>query len=77
MAGTKDGGKAAASTNKTKYGPDFYARIGAMGGKKGRTGGFASDKVGDDGLTGRQRAALAGARGGRISRRRKKTVEVA
>ena len=39
MAGTKQGGKAAASTNKTKYGADFYAKIGAMGGKKGRTGG--------------------------------------
>ena len=77
MAGTKDGGKAAASTNKNKYGADFYARIGAMGGQKGRTGGFASDKVGEDGLTGRQRAALAGARGGRISRRRKKATEVA
>jgi hypothetical protein len=29
MAGTKEGGKAAASTNKTKYGKDFYAKIGA------------------------------------------------
>lgn len=75
MAGTKDGGMAAASTNKTKYGADFYARIGAMGGKKGRTGGFASDKVGTDGKTGRERAAEAGARGGRISRRTKKVTQ--
>jgi len=64
MAGTKDGGKAAASTNKTKYGPDFYAKIGAMGGKKGRTGGFYAN---------RELARLAGAKGGRISRRSKKT----
>ena len=72
MAGTKAGGKAAANTNKTKYGTDFYAKIGAKGGSLGRSGGFASNKVGDDGLTGRQRAAIAGAQGGRISRRPKK-----
>jgi hypothetical protein len=69
MAGTKNGGMAAASTNKTKYGADFYAKIGAMGGKKGKTGGFASSKVGADGLTGRDRARIAGAQGGRVSRR--------
>jgi len=63
MAGTKDGGKAAASTNKNKYGADFYARIGAMGGKKGHTGGFYAN---------RELARLAGAKGGRISRRSKK-----
>jgi len=73
MAGTKIGGKAAAERNKTKYGADFYARIGSLGGKVGRTGGFASDKVGIDGLTGRQRAAIAGSVGGRISRRTKKS----
>ncbi len=69
MAGTKNGGKAAASTNKSKYGADFYAKIGAMGGKRGKTGGFASDKKGTDGLTGRERARLAGQAGGRVSRR--------
>ena len=63
MAGTKTGGKAAATTNKTKYGSDFYARIGAMGGKKGHTGGF---------FTNRELAREAGRRGGRISRRTKK-----
>lgn len=72
MAGTKKGGQAAARTNRAKYGADFYAKIGAAGGAKGRNGGFASDKVGKDGLTGKQRAAAAGARGGRISRRTKK-----
>lgn len=65
MAGTKLGGKAAASTNKTKYGKDFYAKIGAMGGKKGHTGGFYANK---------ELARLAGAKGGRISRRTKKTT---
>jgi len=65
MAGTKTGGKAAASTNKTKYGADFYAKIGAKGGKLGRTGGFAAN---------RELARLAGAKGGRISRRTKKVA---
>ncbi|MCA9301627.1 hypothetical protein H6801_02665 [Candidatus Nomurabacteria bacterium] len=69
MAGTKAGGAKAALTNKSKYGSDFYASIGAKGGKKGKTGGFASDKKGADGLSGRERARLAGAKGGRISRR--------
>ena len=64
MAGTKMGGQAAASTNKAKYGADFYAKIGAMGGKKGRTGGFYAN---------RELARVAGAKGGRISRRSKKT----
>lgn len=71
MAGTKLGGRKAAQTNKTKYGSDFYAAIGAKGGKRGKTGGFGSDKPGADGLTGRERARLAGSKGGRISRRSK------
>jgi len=62
MAGTKKGGEAAASTNKKKYGADFYAKIGAMGGKKGRTGGFFAN---------RDLAREAGRKGGRISRRTK------
>ena len=64
MAGTKTGGKAAAATNKTKYGADFYAKIGAKGGKLGKTGGFYAN---------RDLARLAGAKGGRISRRSKKS----
>lgn len=69
MPGTKDGGQRAAKTNKKKYGKGFYARIGAIGGKNGKTGGFGSNKIGSDGLTGRERARLAGARGGKVSRR--------
>ena len=41
----------------------FYAKIGAMGGKKGKTGGFYAN---------RDLARAAGAKGGRISRRTKK-----
>jgi hypothetical protein len=63
MSGTIAGGKAAAATNKKKYGSDFYAKIGAAGGHKGRTGGFYAN---------RDLARRAGAIGGRISRRPKK-----
>lgn len=42
MSGTKAGGKKCAETNKTRYGKDWYARIGAKGGRNGHTGGFAS-----------------------------------
>lgn len=40
MAGSATAGKKAAITNKEKYGSDFYRNIGAIGGKKGKTGGF-------------------------------------
>lgn len=43
MAGTVEGGKRAAETNKRIHGEGFYARIGAKGGKNGHTGGFAAD----------------------------------
>lgn len=69
MSGTKEGGKKAAITNRQIYGDNFYAEIGRKGGQNGKTGGFASTKVGADGLTGRQRARLAGAKGGHISKR--------
>jgi general stress protein YciG len=62
MAGTRDGGKAAASTNKKRYGSDFYRRIGAKGGALGRTGGFYAN---------RELARKAGAKGGTKSRRTK------
>lgn len=75
MAGNSRGGKLAAAKNIARD-PNFYAKIGAKGGKNGRTGGFASAVVGEDGLTGAQRARLAGAKGGRISRRKKVTTTV-
>lgn len=63
MSGTIAGGRAAAKTNKAKYGESFYAKIGSKGGKLGRTGGFFAN---------RDLAKIAGAKGGRISRRTKK-----
>jgi general stress protein YciG len=64
MAGTVRGGRKAASTNKTRYGANFYETIGALGGKKSRGGGFAKNP---------DLAREAGRRGGMASRRRKST----
>ncbi len=64
MSGTAKGGRLAAQKNKQKHGADFYARIGRIGGRRGRTGGFAA------GPAGRRRASHYGAIGGAISRRR-------
>ena len=60
MPGNKIGGRKAAKTNILKYGKDFYARIGAKGGRNGHTGGFAANPA---------LARIAGAKGGRKSRR--------
>ena len=60
MAGTKSGAAKAAATNQARHGKDFYANIGRKGGKAGRTGGFYAN---------RDLARIAGAKGGRISRR--------
>lgn len=62
MAGTKAGGKKAAAKNLSKD-PNFYAKIGRKGGQNGHTGGFAANPA---------LARVAGAKGGRISRRGKK-----
>lgn len=75
MVGTKAGGAKAAATNKLRYGDSFYANIGKKGGQNGHTGGFNSEKVGKDGLTGPERAKKYGAIGGSISRRGPKVKE--
>lgn len=66
MAGTKAGGKLAAKKNLARD-PLFYAKIGAKGGRNGHTGGFAANP---------ELARVAGAKGGRISRRRKATTSI-
>ena len=68
MAGTIEGGRNAAKTNKAKFEDDFYQRIGAIGGKKGTTGGFYAD---------RELARIAGKKGGLKSRRGKKVTTYA
>jgi len=60
MAQTKNGAAKAATTIKEKHGADYYARIGAIGGRNGNTGGFAAN---------RELARTAGAKGGQVSRR--------
>lgn len=60
MAGTKAGGLKARQTNYERQGKDFYKRIGQIGGRNGHTGGFAANPA---------LAKIAGAKGGRISRR--------
>ncbi len=61
MAGTKEGGRKAAMTNKQRYGMSFYETIGAAGGRISTGGGFAKN---------RELAKVAGQKGGRASRRR-------
>lgn len=73
MTNTKAGGKKAQQTLLERLGSkeavkEYYRQIGAKGGAKSRGGGFGSDKVGNDGLTGYQRARIAGTKGGRVSR---------
>lgn len=60
MAGTKAGGIKARNTNYELHGRDFYKRIGQKGGQNGHTGGFASNP---------ELARIAGAKGGKISKR--------
>lgn len=64
MSGTQAGGQKAAAKNLARD-PDFYAKIGQKGGKNGHTGGFAANP---------ELARIAGAKGGRVSRRPKKTL---
>ena len=62
MPGTTTGGAKAAKTNKKRYGKNFYERIGAMGGKISRGGGFAANP---------ELARIAGRKGGKASRKTK------
>lgn len=63
MAGTKDGGRKAAATNKARYSEGFYARTGSLGGQVSHPNkGFGSDPL---------KASIAGIKGGKISRKGK------
>lgn len=65
MAGTIEGGKKAAESNKRYWGKDFYKIIGAKGGRKGAADGTIKGFA-----TNRKLASEAGRKGGTISRRR-------
>ena len=69
MAGTKIGGLKTAKKN-LKSDPDFYRRIGAIGGRNGNTGGFAADVMCfcDEFMEGHQTRRCAGRKGGRNRR---------
>jgi len=58
------GGKLAAKTNKTRYGKDFYAKIGSKGGKMGHTGGFWANRD-----LAREAGRIGGLKSKRVSRR--------
>lgn len=65
MSGTAEGGQRTAQTNKEKYGENYYSKIGAMGGKKGKKDGaikgFAAMSY--------EKRAAAGRAGGKVSKR--------
>lgn len=63
MAGTLEGGKNAAATNKLKHGADFYTKIGALGGKAKVPKGFATMP--------KWKVSAAGQKGGTVSRPKK------
>ena len=56
MAGTKEGALKGRDTVYKKYGKDYYRELGHCGKGTSRNGGFASLKVGKDGLTGPERS---------------------
>ena len=65
MAGTKEGGIKTSAIVKKRYGNNYYASIGSKGGstKTNLPKGFAANP---------ELARVAGANGGRISKRRSK-----
>ncbi|MBP7834758.1 hypothetical protein KA025_01595 [Candidatus Saccharibacteria bacterium] len=71
MSGSVKGGKLAAKTNKKRYGRNFYAEIGAKGGKNSNTGGFAHSLLCDCDYSEdlHKKAQCAGSRGGKVSKR--------
>lgn len=60
MAGTPEGGRRAAATNRARYGEDFYTHLGRAGGRASTGGGFKADP---------ELARRAGSLGGSRSRR--------
>jgi|ERR1019366_661710 general stress protein YciG len=63
MAQTPEGAKKAWETKILRYGEDYGKKSMSHFGKN-TIGGFASEKIGKDGLTGKERAKQAGKKGG-------------
>lgn len=74
MSGTTKGGKKARDKNLARD-PDFYVKIGTVGGKNGHTGGFAFAGVCNCAeIEGQhKKAQCAGSRGGRVTKQDYKT----
>lgn len=69
MSGTTIGGQAAATTNKAKYGADFYSKLGL----KGQASYIAkpkSERLPRGFAFNLELARIAGAKGGTISRKK-------
>lgn len=64
MSQTAEGALKAKDTILRKYGNDYWKNMGKIGGKASSTGGFGQGEIG------RQRAKLAGSKGGKISKRK-------
>lgn len=61
MSGTKSGAIKVRNANLAKD-PDYYKKIGYIGGKVKSGGNFGTNKVGEDGLTGPERAKIMSAK---------------
>lgn len=70
MAGNETGGLKTRQ-KMLERDPDFYKRIGQLGGKASKGGGFAAEGRGKDGLTGKERASLAGKVGGKAPKKKR------
>ena len=76
---TKAGGRTLVATMTKRHGSyeafcEDMRKKASKGGRKGRSGGYASEKVDANGMTGRDRARYWGVVGGRISKRTKKAA---
>lgn len=74
MVQTLKGGQKYRNTMIKKFGSleawkEYQRRNASIGGRNGKSGGFASDEVGADCLTGRERASRVGKIGGLRSKR--------
>jgi len=74
MAGTKAGGQKTRDRNLLKD-PEYYSKIGKIGGSRSHTGGFASPIKDKRGMDGGDRASYFGRIGGLKSRKRKQDAE--
>jgi hypothetical protein len=56
---TPEGAKKAYQSRLSRHGLESIRKMQSKGGSKSTPGGFGTKKIGEDGLTGRQRARLA------------------